>query len=75
MKVVCVNDKVKRGFINKTVEKCESLTEGNVYEATPIALVSNVFNSTTIDISNYCFLIFDDEGNWSTHSMERFKPV
>lgn len=76
MKVICINDKVKvsTGLFSSEMRNDGTLTFGKIYQVAPVALVDNFFNQTTINISNYKFMLYNDKGQWVCHSPERFKP-
>jgi hypothetical protein len=63
------------GIGAKPARAISGLTKWKEYEATPIAVVSNWTNHTSIDADDYCFLIYNDLGQWETYPLYLFEPA
>ena len=80
MKLKCVkaHEDPSNGFLGIGAHgrrPIEGLTIGKEYEGSPIALVSNWTDMTTIDQDNYEFLIFNDNEEWETYDLNLFSPI
>lgn len=79
MKVVCRKafKEPSKGFLGigaHGLTHIDGLTEGQVYEAAPVAIVNNWSDQTNIEKSDYKFLIFNDNNEWATYDLNLFRP-
>lgn len=80
MKLKCKQDILSAtngifGIGAKPRRPIKGLTKHKEYLAAPVALVSNWTNHTTVDKSNYHFLIYNDFGVWQTYDLDLFEPA
>lgn len=72
MKYVCVDSEYEEGFFKKTICKLEGLTVGKTYDGTPINMpIGGGSASLRNEIE---LLVYDDNKEWETYSIHRFKP-
>lgn len=79
MKVVCVDAywDATNGFLGlgaKPKRPIEGLTEGKTYEGSPVTTVSGGSMNTSVSTCIE-FLIFNDNEEWQTYSVDCFRPV
>lgn len=71
MKMQCVNNKVEKGWFNKTKHKVNGLTKGKIYN---VLLYSNSYGFQFINTTPR-FLVYNDNNEWQEYNPNRFKPM
>lgn len=78
MKLKCVKatKKVSCGFLWKEsmTAKIEGLTEGKQYQGDAVTEVTGAYCDIEAN-SDFYFLIYNDDGEWSTYPLEFFVPA